>query len=195
MLRRLAYIGFAAVILVILVEMRVYGWNESLFIYSFPFNQMQPLRIHYITMIVCIISMTLSLIAYGSVGFWKSFTLSSLVALMGLSSFELIWHIGRGFGYGVDPGFWLFYLLLVFFCFTYLQRRWLKYLSFGDNLLYALGQFGFLIFWLYYAKVFDFYPSLLLYDAYLGPNPHGIGFFVFKSTVLLSPLMLIKGAS
>lgn len=172
--------------------MFVYGWNESLFVYSFPFNQTQPYRAHYITIIVCMISVAFSIQIYRLV-FWKSFILSSLLALMGLSSFELIWHIGRDFDYGVGPGFWIFYLLMVFFCFTYLQWRWDKYrIPPRDALLYLALLCGFLIFWLVYAKVFDFYPALLLYDAHLGPNPHTVGFFIFKSIVLLSPLTLVR---
>jgi hypothetical protein len=124
--------------------------------------------------------------------FLRSLTLSTLLVLLGVSGFELIWHIGRGFDYGVGPGFWIFYLLMVFFCFTYLQWRWAKYrMPPRDALLYLALLCGFLIFWLVYAKGFDFYPALLLYDAHLGPNPHTVGFFIFKAIVLSVPLTLI----
>lgn len=190
---KLFYVGLTMLSLVMLIEMWLYGWNESLFVYSFPFNQMQPFRAHYVTIMICIMSMVLSFSTYKQIGFLNPLILSSLLALLGPSSFELIWHIGRGFGYGVGPEFWLFYLLMVFLCFTYAQWRWTKYMiPIKNAMLYFVLLFGFLVFWLYYDRVFAFYPALLLYDAHLGPNPHTVGFFIFKSIVLLSPLILIK---
>lgn len=192
-MNKLFYVGSVATTLAMLVQMWVYGWNESWFYYFFPFNVMQPLRIHYVTVIVCVAIMIFSTSIYRDIEFLRSFTLSSLLVLMDLSGFELIWHIGRGFGYGVGPGFWLMYLLLAFLCFTYTQWRWAKHkMSVKNALLYLAFLFGFLLFWLYYDKVFAFYPALLLYDAHNGPNPHTVGFFIFKAIVLSSPLTLIR---
>ena len=112
--------------------------------------------------------------------------------LLGLSGFELMWHYGRGFGYGVGPEFWLFYMLLSFACFTYGQWRWVEpRLSISNATTYVViycTQFGF---WAWFSEATNFYPSLLLFDEHIGPNPHSVGFFIFKSTVLMLPLILI----
>jgi len=172
--------------------MWLYGWNESLFVYSFPFSQTIPFRAHYVTIIICSLLMIISLTFYRGVKFLRSLTLSTLLVLLGVSGFELIWHIGRGFGYGVGPEFWLMYLLLVFLCFTYTQWRWAKHkMPVRGVLVYFTLLFSFSIFWLYGSKVFAFYPALLFYEAHNGPNPHTIGFFIFKSIVLSLPLTLI----
>jgi len=179
--------------LMMLVQMWVYGWNESLFVYSFPFSQTTPFRAHYVTIIICSLLMIISLTFYRGVKFLRSLTLSILLVLLGVSGFELIWHIGRGFGYGVGPGFWLMYLLLAFLYFTYTQWRWAKHkMPVKNALLYLALLLGFLLFWLYYDKVFSFYPALLLYDIHTGPNPHTVGFFIFKAIVLSLPLTLIR---
>jgi hypothetical protein len=187
---------FALFLALVILNMFLFGWDQSWYYKSFPANETNFLRVHYITILTTGTTFFLILSYLRGRPFFKSVVFSGLIPLSGLATFEAYWHTGWwGSVENMKPEFWVTYLVILLLTFVWLNLKW-KFFKLGVFPIFMSGlsvfvtTFG----WGLYTNNTNFYTNLLLYERGLGPSPHTIPFFALKIIVLLVwvPLVLTK---
>jgi len=174
----------------------VYGWDQSWYYKSFPANETNFVRVHYMTILVTGTTFFLILDSLSDTPFFKSIIFSGLIPLAGLATFGAFWHVGwMGSVPNMKPDFWAMYAMICLLTVVWLNLKWkifeFKAIPIFVSLVGLVMNFGA---WMLFTRNTNFYAYLLLYEKGLASNPHTLQFFALKLAILILwvPLVVVK---